>query len=38
VVEKACDLVQYLRFYNFDRAHTNRHTAGPTPAELVYGI
>jgi transposase InsO family protein len=21
------DLVQYLRFYNFDRAHTGRHTA-----------
>ncbi|HVC24077.1 MAG TPA: DDE-type integrase/transposase/recombinase [Candidatus Dormibacteraeota bacterium] len=31
------DLVQYLRFYNFDRAHTGRHTAGRTPAQLVYG-
>ena len=27
------DLVQYLRFYNFDRPHT----AGRTPAQLVYG-
>ena len=25
------DLVQYLRFYNFDRAHTGRHTAGREP-------
>lgn len=31
------DLVQYLRFYNFERAHTGRHTAGRTPAQLVYG-
>jgi hypothetical protein len=38
VVEDARDLVQYLRFYNVDRAHTGRHTAGRTPAELVYDI
>jgi transposase InsO family protein len=31
------DLVQYLRHYNFDRAHTGRHSAGRTPAQLVYG-
>ena len=31
------DLVQYLRFYNVDRAHTGRHTAGRTPSQLVYG-
>ena len=31
------DVVRYLRFYNFDRAHTGRHTAGGTPAQLVYG-
>jgi hypothetical protein len=31
------DLVQYLRFYNFDRPDTGRHTAGRTPAQLVYG-
>ena len=31
------DLGQYLRYYNFERAHTGRRNAGRTPAELVYG-
>lgn len=31
------DLEQYLRYYNFERAHTGRRNAGRTPAELVYG-
>ncbi len=31
------DLARYLRFYNFERAHTGRHTNGRTPAQLVYG-
>ncbi len=31
------DLADYVRFYNFERAHTGRHTAGRTPAEVVYG-
>jgi hypothetical protein len=31
------DLIQSLRFYNFDRAYTGRHAAGRTPAQLVYG-
>ncbi len=31
------DLADYVRFYNFERAHTGRHTRGRTPAEVVYG-
>jgi transposase InsO family protein len=31
------DLDQYLRYYNFDRAHTGRLTRGRIPAEIVYG-
>ena len=31
------DLEDYLRYYNFERAHTGRHNAGATPAQLVYG-
>ncbi|MGI8562720.1 MAG: hypothetical protein ACR2MZ_04060 [Candidatus Dormibacter sp.] len=31
------DLEQYLRYYNFERAHTGRRDAGRTPTELVYG-
>ncbi len=31
------DLVRYLRFYNFERAHTGRHSKGRTPSQLVYG-
>jgi Integrase core domain len=30
------DLVDYLRYYNFDRAHTGRLTNGRVPAEIVY--
>lgn len=29
------DLDQYLRHYNFDRAHTGRWTNGRTPAEVI---
>jgi len=31
------DLVQYLGYYNFDRAHTGRLTRGRVPGEIVYG-
>jgi len=31
------ELAESLRFYNFERAHTGRITAGRCPAELVYG-
>jgi transposase InsO family protein len=31
------DLVQYLAYYNFDRAHTGRLTKGRVPGEIVYG-
>jgi transposase InsO family protein len=31
------DLKQYLRYYNFDRAHTGRLTRGRVPGEIVYG-
>jgi transposase InsO family protein len=31
------DLEQYLRYYNFDRAHTGRLTKGRIPGEIVYG-
>jgi len=31
------DLVDYLRFYNFERAHTGRLTRGRVPADIVYG-
>jgi transposase InsO family protein len=31
------DLVDYLRYYNFDRAHTGRLTKGRVPGEIVYG-
>ena len=29
------DLEAYLDYYNFDRAHTGRHTKGRTPAEVL---
>jgi transposase InsO family protein len=29
------DLEAYLGYYNYDRAHTGRHTKGRTPAEVV---
>ncbi len=31
------DLKEYLRFYNFDRVHHGRLTAGQIPADIVYG-
>ncbi len=31
------DLERYLRFYNFERAHTGRLSRGRIPAEIVYG-
>jgi hypothetical protein len=31
------DLVQYLPSYDFDRAHTGRHTAARTPSRVVCG-
>ena len=31
------ELTRYLDYYNRDRAHTGRITAGRCPAELVYG-
>jgi transposase InsO family protein len=31
------DLIDYLDYYNFDRAHTGRLTQGRVPAEIVYG-
>lgn len=31
------DLADYVRYFNYERAHTGRHTKGRTPAELVYG-
>jgi len=31
------DLADYVRYFNFQRIHTGRHTQGRTPAELVYG-
>jgi len=31
------DLVDYLHYYNFDRAHTGRLTKGRIPGEIVYG-
>lgn len=31
------DLADYLRYYNFERAHTGRLTRGRVPAEIVYG-
>jgi transposase InsO family protein len=31
------DLKQYLRYYNFDRAHTGRLTKGAVPGDIVYG-
>ena len=31
------DLQQYLRYYNFERAHTGRRNHGLVPAEIVYG-
>ena len=29
------DLESYLDYYNYDRAHTGRHTNGKTPAEVI---
>jgi transposase InsO family protein len=31
------ELGEYLRFYNFERAHTGRLTCGRIPADIVYG-
>jgi transposase InsO family protein len=31
------DLDEYLRDYNFDRAHTGRLTRGRVPADIVFG-
>jgi transposase InsO family protein len=31
------DLDEYLRTYNFDRAHTGRLTKGRVPADIVFG-
>jgi transposase InsO family protein len=31
------DLADYLRYYNFERAHTGRLTRGRIPADIVYG-
>ena len=31
------DLSDYLRYYNFDRAHTGRLTKGRVPGEIVFG-
>jgi transposase InsO family protein len=31
------DLADYLRNYNFERAHTGRLTQGRIPADIVYG-
>jgi transposase InsO family protein len=31
------DLEHYLQEYNYDRAHTGRHTQGRVPADIVYG-
>jgi len=31
------DLDHYLRYYNFERAHTGRLTRSRTPADIVYG-
>ena len=31
------DLTRYLRYYNFDRAHTGRLTEGRVPGDVVYG-
>jgi transposase InsO family protein len=31
------DLDDYLRYYNFERAHTGRLTQGRVPADIVYG-
>jgi transposase InsO family protein len=31
------ELTDYLRYYNFERAHTGRRTRGRVPADIVYG-
>jgi hypothetical protein len=31
------DLEDYLRYFNFERAHAGIHNASATPAQLVYG-
>jgi transposase InsO family protein len=31
------DLDEYLRYFNFDRAHTGRLTQGRVPADIVFG-
>lgn len=31
------DLEEYLRYYNFDRAHTGRLTKGRVPGDIVFG-
>ena len=31
------DLDEYLRYFNYDRAHTGRLTRGRIPADIVFG-
>jgi hypothetical protein len=31
------DLDEYLRYFNFDRAHTGRLTNGRVPGDIVFG-
>ena len=31
------DLTEYLRYYNFARAHTGRLTKGRVPGDIVFG-
>ena len=31
------DLDEYLRYFNYDRAHTGRLTKGRIPADIVFG-
>jgi hypothetical protein len=31
------DLNEYLKYFNFDRAHTGRLTNGRIPADIVFG-
>jgi transposase InsO family protein len=33
----ARDLEEYLRYFNFDRAHTGRLTKGRVPGDIVFG-
>jgi len=36
-LKPAARLEEYLRFYDFDRVHHGRLTAGQIPADIVYG-